>query len=745
MTAVLNLHRELRLAYPTLRSIERAIRAAEGELAVDVLIVLDRPDPATEEYIRDAAPRVLGDIPHDIVVVDNGDLGLSRNDGVRLARGEFVAMCDGDNMVSLDWFRNAVAFVAAHEEPVVAHPEYIVSFDALDVLWKIVSSRDPQFDALALAEDNLWDATCIARRQTFVDVPYIATYAQTGTGPEDWQWNAETLAKGIDHLPVPGTSLFYRIKRVGSLLARHVAGAAMLPHSVYFADRSIPEGINARNRGALVGSAEPASRPGVGARVKGLGRRAVVQVAKTGFRAVRRVVGGHPQFPMVQEELRELVWRVNNARGGAPWGDIPDQLREEWRAMHRIEPHVFPEKRTLARMQYYAPQRSVFTDVYWQLVDSVGATPDYLFVVPWLRRGGADKVILNYVRAILEADTDARIVVLGTEPGESEWASRLPAEVSFVQVPEAFHGMQPERQDRVLGLAMTQLAPRIIHLVNSNVGYRVYTKNSAALAQRSRLFLSVFCIDETEEGRLTHYMLKGLRQYMEHVDAVFTDNADIVRFLRETYDYPEREFAVHYQPVDPPELEPRAREVRPFTADEPLRVLWAARFDRQKRLDVLLDVARIASERGLPVEFHVFGSAGIEVDSAAREVTRSSHVRYRGAFDGGLEVLEPDRYDVIMLTSQWEGLPNTILEAATYELPALAPRVGGVAEFVGPATGYIVERFDDAAAYVDQIASMVGDPEGVRSRGRAARELVDERHSWTAFARTVRERDSYTV
>ncbi len=729
LTVVLNLHHEGRLVHPTARSIERSLAAyiSTGGTA-RVVAVLDFADDATAEYVRDLLPSVITTVAVEVLEVRNGDLGLSRNSGTSAAHSRFIAFCDADNLVSENWFASAVKILRAEAGPVAVHPAWIVAFEARDTLWKIRSTRDTDFDPLLLAQSNLWDATTVTTVELATKIPYRATHAGQGFGPEDWHWNLETLVAGTEHLTADGTALFYRAKRRGSLLAEHEGSNALLPPTRYLSDPSIAA--------ALVSGTVPQISP----RQHRLAPRRLLKTlsrrgARFAYHRAAQLAGDSRRFKRSVRVLREAAGKVAFALQEPPahWAPLPTWLTDEWRAMSTLEPFLFPEDGLLTVIDYWDPSRTAFADIYWKLVSdlSVNGHPiDYLYLVPWLNEGGADKVTLNYVKAIADLRPGSNIAVLGTERGESRWSASLPDGVIFVSVPDAFHALGGGDQEILLGQLLVQLAPRRIHLINSQVGFRTVERYSRALATQSMIYISAFTLDEWPSGRRWHYILEGVRDYIDHIDAIFTDNEELRRFLLTTYALPESKVTVHPQPIDLVDSATRMR--REFSAEEPLRVLWAGRIDRQKRVDVVARIAEEVSRRSLPVEFHVFGKALLDGEPSEVADAKRHGVHFHGAYRGGLASVGVENYDLFLMTSQWEGLPLTLLDAISLGLPTLAPSIGGIPEaFEGGSE--LVERFDHAPEYVDAIERIMNDYALAMERARVNRSAVRKRHSWQSF------------
>ena len=99
VSIVLNLHNETRFLRRTMMSIGEAVSyAAPYGIRCEIICVLDRPDPSTRAWIE------AYDFPEftdcAVIEVDNGSLGLSRNAGIARAKGEYIWLCDADDLIS---------------------------------------------------------------------------------------------------------------------------------------------------------------------------------------------------------------------------------------------------------------------------------------------------------------------------------------------------------------------------------------------------------------------------------------------------------------------------------------------------------------------------------------------------------------------------------------------------------------------------------------------------------------------
>lgn len=712
IAVVVTAHAEGRILVPTLRCVAAASsRARESGLRVEVVVVLDRADAETQRIVDIHLEQELG--AHASVrriTVDNGDLGMSRNDGIAATDAPFVTVLDGDNLISQDWLVSGMRVLAEHGPDAVAHPELIVSFGGRRTLWRLEASNDPQFRPELLATVNPWDACAMASREVFEQVPYLRLRPGEGYGPEDWSWNLETLERGMRHIIVARSVMFYRV-RSGSLLAAH-------------RDNLLPPL-------AFLGSAERAREV---VRRFGSEPGELVVTARDIF---RRVVP-HPVRRVARDVLRGV--RRMAAHPSAAGQPIEPWLDHAWRDANLLEPEVpFPRTEALAEYESWGHPWTPWDEerslAYWRMLDAIGSDVDYLFVAPWLRTGGGDRVMLQYIAAVRRADPEGKVVLLTTEPEPSTRLADVPDGVKVVEMRDQLSRFVDREWmvNKLLPQLLVQTSPRTMHVFNSTVGFDVVERFGSVLSKRIAIFLSTFVLDRTPDGERTSVLFYRPPGFLDNVQAVLVDSEAFAATMARELGYPREKFHVRRQIVaEMPHTSPGRGG--PFDEAHPLRVLWAGRFDLQKRLDVLAAVAEEAARRGLPVRFDFYGEAVMGdpgIDLHLERLAAAGAVRHDAYQEFAHLALE--EYGAFILTSEWEGVPNTLLEVMSAAMPAVAPLVGGVAEVLDESTGYPVDRFDHADAYVDALEQMVGDFSEAAARGERARDRVRSAFSLAAF------------
>lgn len=188
--------------------------------------------------------------------------------------------------------------------------------------------------------------------------------------------------------------------------------------------------------------------------------------------------------------------------------------------------------------------------------------------------------------------------------------------------------------------------------------------------------------------------------------------------------------------VDTSKFAPEPTEPGPLT-----RILTIGRIVPQKRLDRFIrTVAKVqrASTGGIKGVLVGDGPGRAKLEKIALEAgLTSKSVEFHG-----LKSDVADFYhnaDVFLLTSDWEGTPNVVLEAMASGLPVVATSVGGVSALIRHGeTGYLVDP-EDEDSLVEAVRDLVEDREKRIAFGARARKFVEQHHALPALAAELRQ------
>lgn len=684
---------------PTLRSLLDIAREVEDVLELRVVIAASGD---SGRRLPDFDAEVVTSLTFD----RTGPNGLFAA-AVQRSGADHIALLEAGDLVDGGFLRA----VPAMPEGSALRPATVVSFGRRTGTWTQPAWRPGAVDsphvARALARRTVWAPTLAAHRETLVET--------LGAGPvseEPVALAAALLEAGVPQVPVKGTVTFVRRWTAND---PHLHVLPALEPMPLLADRNLALGADAP------ATSWTAALPGPAARLVRIGGR-LAQPWRDMFATARRRGRQGSRFDAAL--IDRWLW-ANRFDPLVPYPrpDIGGWV-EDWDAGH------------------LAVDRE--TQAYWWLRSRMPARVDYLLFAPWLRTGGGDTVVVRYIDSILRHDPCASVVLVTTEPVESTRLGDLDSRVTAVELREVLErGVSRDALvEWIVPQLVAQLHPGTVHAVNSTVAFDVIERFGDVMAERSALFLSTFAIDRSSDGERLSVMFLRDPGFLDPVSAVLVDSERYARTVVDELGYSREKFVVQRNAV---EVTRRPRRTPAGVGrDVPLRVFWAGRFDLPKRLDILARIAEACHSSGLPVDIHFFGLEvmGDPTLSATlltlEESGATRHPPY--AHFGSLAL---DDFDAYLLTSEWEGVPLSVLEAMSAGVPVIAPLVGGVGEVLDSETGYPIPAFDDVDAYLDAFRAIIDDEQEALARAERACRRMEAEFSQASFDDALRRVPGY--
>ena len=177
----------------------------------------------------------------------------------------------------------------------------------------------------------------------------------------------------------------------------------------------------------------------------------------------------------------------------------------------------------------------------------------------------------------------------------------------------------------------------------------------------------------------------------------------------------------------------RVREQLDCNPDTPV-LIYVGSLTQEKRVDRLLRIVRKVAEH-LP-ELRVWligdGSMRQQLEGQSHDQRIDKNVRFLGTREDIASLLTAA--DLFVLTSDTEGIPASILEAAFLEVPALATRVGSISECIRDGeTGFLIPPQEEDL-FVVHILRLLNGPAEKAMLGKQARKWVQENFSMDLIA-----------
>lgn len=229
-------------------------------------------------------------------------------------------------------------------------------------------------------------------------------------------------------------------------------------------------------------------------------------------------------------------------------------------------------------------------------------------------------------------------------------------------------------------------------------------------------------------------------RWMDHVVCVSEAQAAKVRRAGVR---PER-MSVIYNAIDPtrfhePDPRYRAKLLRYFRQPRSLIVGAAGRLSPEKGFEVLVAAAERVLRVNPSAGFVLFGE-GPERARLQQRINAAgmSQTFILAGFRADIDRFVP-HFNLLVLPSYTEGLPNVVLESFAAAVPVVATAVGGTPEVIEDGiSGYLVTP-GDAESMAERIGEALAHADRLPSMGRKGRLYVQEKFGFATQARLYHE------
>lgn len=725
-------HDEGRLIYRTLRSMKRCqIYATRQGISSELILVLDSVDNATRSVVQQWRETFKID---QLTYTNYSDPGPARNFGATLARGEYLMFIDGDDLYS-DNLVHAAYITARLEGPkTIVQAEYNVCFGRTSFFLRHINQQSPEYDSRELLFTSFWSPPVLISQEVFRSLWFKEIDPKKGLGPEDWLLICEAISLNCTICVAKDTVRFYRLKEKSRSLS-HTQERTVVPANDFFEDKRIfsynyspalpPQ--NASKNPWLIESAQALAlfihhhlflplfyRSGESKKE----RMTILANRVKRWLGIREVEG--EILPTISTESTTL----------------PEWVIDEMKKIADIEPDLFPTSNLITSfVEYRLPRKSEeLKNLYGWLLRQWPVEEKYthVFLLPAVSTGGASKVAFSFIKA-LHYDFNQRPIIITTEKQQSDWLNKLPPEVRVIELGQKSASVSDEEGiEKILLRLLIQRQPAVIHVIGSEMGWRLLAGYGLALNHYSRLYGMNFLDWFNDQNQPLGFFRGYLDKSYPNLSGVLTDNQTYRRLYIKLLGLSPDLIQAIYSAVDP-----QLRNYRRFLTDEILQskqILWAGRLDYHKRPDILAAIAEKLKDH----TFWVYGRSVLDHNlSFVERLKQLPNVRLMGSYESFKELLERP-YGLLLYTSQMDGIPIILLEATMAGLPVVAPDVGGVKEVINQETGFLVSDYQDVEEYCRVIRLAEANTEETRKRLAKAINLVEERHSWEKFIQAIK-------
>ncbi len=333
----------------------------------------------------------------------------------------------------------------------------------------------------------------------------------------------------------------------------------------------------------------------------------------------------------------------------------------------------------ISRFSSIRIERNSLTNQYFKKPPITSTKPRLLVLIPWMTPGGGDKVMLD-ICSFLRSSYEIHIITTEVELN-NEWRGRYDKfSKNIVHLPQLVKYLQ--NKSFFLAKYCVSYDIDTILISNSISGYR-------SIPQIVKDHPKVKIIDLLHgqggiaEGGGSPYLMQP---YEEYISTHITVTKYLNNYLQSTYNNSPKKIVTIHNGVDTKYFNPNdiSSEEARNTLGLPKRafvVSFLGRLSVEKRPLVFLDIAkRMASSTGVKYIMAGTGPMQQEVNDYIEDAGLKDTIYQFGEYEDAKVFLAAT--DVLVMTSEMEGLPLSLLDAGAMGVPVVAPAVGGIPEYV---------------------------------------------------------------
>ncbi len=673
LSIILNLHREEKIAEKTILNIKNILNEPHDWKEVEVIAILDNTNKYTQSIVQKHA-----ELFSKIEEVYYKDLGDSRNHGVALSKNEFIVFADGDDYCSHNMLQSLYKKFFEHyskfdtwtnltdKEHIAIFPKYLIEFPNLFQMNYCDSNN-------FIVENNRF-LHCyhskIATKKELLIKNRIRTNKEP-YGYEDWDLNNRLLAQGVQYKTASYILYYRRNPNQLSMLSSQVDNKHIVRNSKLYAYENIQNTHNSNTS---------------------------IYMTNDDFFLEE------PKSHLVKKHYRDILFKEHRI--------FLENYDEQCQPKEEI---------TQSSTLYYANELSEQSKLYNKLLAFL-LHKDIIYIVPWINLGGADKVILEYTKAL---PTQMKAGVITTlNPGTR--ISHLTIE--HFDMPSSstyWHNISTEDKLHIITKAIINSNIKFIHVINSELALQtIKYYNHIYNEYNIKIAVSLFCPDYDWENRTYHGFPIMYPELFNNSHVIFSDNNYWYNFFKGLHNGKDFNYKKLFSPTDPIEISYH------FKQKDTKKILWASRICNQKLFSIFEEIVN-----HLPnYHFIIYSGKPQEPNNIEilQRLLQKSNVEFRGEYQH-INELNLNEYDLYLFTSLYEGIPTIILDMAMGGIPIVTANVGGISEVLGKDYPLFVNNPQNAQAYIDKIKLFYHNKETIIPIMKNIREFILSHHNVERF------------
>lgn len=352
-------------------------------------------------------------------------------------------------------------------------------------------------------------------------------------------------------------------------------------------------------------------------------------------------------------------------------------------------------------------------------------------LIPWVHLSGATRIAGHLCHALAEIYGADEVVVIRTETSEFQFPEWFPAGCRHVDFAGMAERVRPESRLRLLVELLRSLCPAAVFNVNSRLMWEAMEPYGKALADTTSLYAYLFCNDKNVHGDWVGYPVRNFHRFFDEFAGVITDSRFLASSLQSQFHLPPAQQGKLVTLDTPADTNMQIAIPSPKKAGARPQVFWAGRFDRQKRVDIAYAIARSMPD----IDFRMWGEAVLDKTTDRMKVP--GNVSHEGVYQAFAN-LPLEECDAWLYTSEWDGVPNMLIEVAAAGIPLVGSLAGGTSDVLVDGLSHPIADIEDVDAYVRAIREVLAKPEDARAQAMKLRDKIYRERNSTVYLAAVR-------
>jgi glycosyltransferase involved in cell wall biosynthesis len=345
-------------------------------------------------------------------------------------------------------------------------------------------------------------------------------------------------------------------------------------------------------------------------------------------------------------------------------------------------------------------------------------------IIARMNVGGPAVIVADLMRSIDSSKVEQVLITGYCDSDEADYLETVATDIKATRIAGLGRSVSVVSDVRAffaLVAMIKRIAPDVIHTHTAKAG--VLGRLAAILAGRSAKRIHTF------HGHLLHGYFNGWKVKLviaiekflaKRTDVLVAVGNQVKTDLLAAGIGKADQYRVFYPGlVEPAKVAKEVARQQFDMASGDIYVAYVGRMTAIKRPDRLLNTAAEIKARNLPVKFIVAGEGDLFEATKRDSERRDLPVRFLG-WRKDISALFAAS-DIAILTSDNEGIPLTLIQAAQASLPIVATGVGSISDIVvHEVNGYLVDS--EPAALADALQKLAIDPVLREIMGKAGRE-----------------------